>query len=87
MSTSTVKHTSARLFAEKLNAKLDELDMPSDYHSRIKLLAKLLHIPPDRIRLLLKGLSMPNHHEMDLLIHEVGFDPHTIHGIHSNKLH
>ncbi len=69
----------SKLFAEKLNAKLDDLEMPADFRERIHILAKMLHISPERARFWLNGYQLPNKNEMDLLEHELGIDTHWLH--------
>ena len=66
----------SKIFAEKLNSKLDDLEMPSDFRSRISLVSKLLHISPEKVRFWLYGHQLPNKNEMNLLINEFGFEAH-----------
>jgi hypothetical protein len=68
----------AKMFAEKLNSKLDDLDMPPNLRARIPLVAKLLRISPERVRLWLQGSQMPTEREFDLIVNELGFDPHWV---------
>jgi len=66
----------SKLFAEKLNSKLDDLEMPSDFRSRVSLVSKLLHVSPEKVRFWLYGHQLPNEKEMSLLESEFGMDTH-----------
>lgn len=57
----------ARLFAEKLNKCLDELDAPHGERERTLVLSKMLHIPKQQAWALLEGQLYPD----PLLLEEI----------------
>lgn len=75
----------SKVFAEKLNSKLDDLEMPSDFRSRVSLVSKLLHVSPEKVRFWLYGHQLPNEKEMNLLENEFGLDAHFPKELHRQQ--
>lgn len=70
----------AKVFADKFNSKLNDLEVPNDFKLRIQLVAKMLHVSPDKVRIWLNGYQLPSEKEMNLIINEFGFDSHWLKG-------
>lgn len=62
---------SNRQFAERLNAELDEIELPQPFEERVDALAKLLHVPRFKAQSMLSGTPPSEQSLLDLLAQEL----------------
>lgn len=65
----------AKLFAEKLNQLLDDLDVPDNMRERSAILSKMLDIPKQQAWTLLEGQQYPNQALLEKIANELEVDP------------
>ena len=69
-----------RLFAERLNRELDNIDVPSREDERIEAFSKMFHIPKFKAEALLHGISLPDESLLESIAQELEVNPNWLVG-------
>ena len=69
-----------RLFSERLNQELDNIDVPSREEERIDALSKMFHIPKFKAEALLHGIYLPDEQLLKDVAQELEVDPNWLIG-------
>ncbi|WP_367606327.1 hypothetical protein [Legionella sp. W05-934-2] len=63
-----------KLFAERLNQELDNMDVPTHHSERTAVLAKLIHVPRFKAQAYLDGIYLPDEQILLALCNELEVD-------------
>ena len=66
---------SHKIFAERLNSELDQIDFPSKLDERVEAFAKLLDIPRFKAESILSGAILPEEELLMRIAEELEVDP------------
>lgn len=71
---------SNRMFSERLNQALDEIEAPEELEERVDALSKLIHITKFKADALISGKLMPDPICLNLLAEQLEVDPEWLLG-------
>lgn len=69
-----------KIFAERLNQELDNIELPSREDERIEAFSKMFHIPKFKAEALLQGIYLPDETLLTAIALELEVDPNWLIG-------
>lgn len=69
-----------RLFAERLNRELDNIDVPDREDERIEAFSKMFHVPKFKAEALLHGVYLPDESLLNNIAQELEVNPNWLVG-------